>query len=41
MLLNGLKLNQEKSWLFFFTSKFRVAPELDSVAVIDELQRRS
>lgn len=35
MLHNGLKLNQEKSYLLFFISKFRVAPELDSV--VDEL----
>ena len=37
MLQYGLKLNQDKSELLFFTSKFRVVPELDSVAVVDEL----
>ena len=37
MLHNGLKLNQDKSELLVFNSKFHVAPELDSVAVVDEL----
>ena len=36
MLHNGLKLNQDKSELQVFTSKFRANPELDSVVVIDE-----
>ena len=36
MLNNGLKLNQDKSELQVFTSKFRANPELDSVVVIDE-----
>ena len=36
MLHNGLKLNQDKSELLVFTSKFRANPELDSVVVIDE-----
>ena len=36
MLHNGLKLNQDKSELQVFTSKFRANSELDSVVVIDE-----
>ena len=44
MLQSRLKLNQDKSEVHVFTSKFGVAPELDSVAVVDELktlERRS
>ena len=36
MLHNGLKLNQDKSELQVFTSKFHANPKLDSVVVIDE-----
>ena len=37
MLHNGLKLIQDKSELLVFTSKFHVASDLGSVAVVDEL----
>ena len=33
---NGLKLNQDKSELVLFTSKFRDEPILDHVEIIDE-----
>ena len=36
LVYNGLKLNQDKSKLVLFTSKFRDVPILDHVEIIDE-----
>ena len=35
LVYNGLKLNQDKSKLVLFTSKFRDVPILDHVEIID------
>ena len=36
LVYNGLKLNQDKSELVLFTSKFRDEPILDHVEILDE-----